>query len=131
DEHSLASRDAVGLDDLRPHAAVLEIRLRRTRSIEPLVRCARNAMPVEQLLREHFRALEARTFRARSEHPNLLRAQLVRQTVAQRILGTDDDEIDALAERELHEPSDVFRVDGYVARDFRGACVARCAQYFR
>ena len=59
---------------------------------------------------------------------NLLRAQLVRQTVAQRILGTDDDEIDAFAERELHEPSDVFRVDGYVARDFRGAITRAIVQ---
>src|SRR4029079_17098942 len=74
------------------------------------------------------RAFEARAGSTRTERGDAGLAQLVGDAEHERILGADDDEVDVLLRRELHDRSDVADLERDVARDLRRADVAGRAQ---
>ena len=127
DEHALARGEPVGLDHLRPEREALEVRLRRAGALEAAPRAGRDAVAVEELLREHLRALEARARAPGTEYRDAALAQLVGEAERQRLFRPDDDEIGALLTREPYECVDVVRRHRHVARDARRAGVPRRA----
>jgi hypothetical protein len=121
DEDALAGRQPVGLDDLRPGGAALEVGLGRTRAVEAAVGGAGDLVALEELLREGLRALDARARGAWAEREDVRGAELVRETETEGLLGSDDDEVDLLAAREIDEAEEVVRGDGDVLGVLGGA----------
>src|SRR6185503_16861961 len=84
----------------------------------------RDAVAVEELLREDLRALEARARAARAEHEQAERAQLVSEAQAERVLGPHDHQVGALLPGEARDSVEVRGRDVDVARDALRAGVA-------
>src|SRR5262249_14429788 len=124
DEDSLARGKAVGLDHERPLALALEVGLRRAGALEASPRAGRDAMAIEELLREDLRALEARARLAGAEDERPALAQPIGEAERERILGPDHDEVGTLLLRQAREPVDVGRAHGDVAAELLGPRVA-------
>jgi hypothetical protein len=76
DDHALAGREAVGLDDDR-RALGVEVGVRGGCIGEGLVVGGRNAVALHERLREILRAFELRGFAGRAEHLQAARAEQV------------------------------------------------------
>ena len=112
DEHALAGGEAVGLDDAR-------------RSRDGQRARGRHARPLEHVLRERLRPLDARARRGWAEDRDAAAAQAVREPGDERRFGTDDDEVDAKGAREREHAVAVLGQDGMAAAELRDARVAR------
>ena len=112
DEHALARRQAVGLDDAG-HAGDRH-RLRE-----------RDAGGAHDVLREPLRPLDPRRRRARPEDRDARAAELVGHTGDERRLGPDHDEVGRERARQLEQALAVLGADGMAPSDRRDPGVAR------
>ncbi len=94
DRHPLAGGEPVGLDDDR-RALGGDIGLGRRRIAKAAISRGRDGVPGAEILGEALRSLERGGRLARPEGGDAGRLQPVDQPGNQRLLGTDDDEIDA------------------------------------
>ena len=113
DEHALARGQAVGLDDAR-----------RSRHRKRARR--RHAGPLEHVLRERLRPLDARAGRSRPEDGDASAAQAVGEPGDERCFRADDDEVDAQRAREREHAVAVRGEDGMTAPELGDARIPRC-----
>ena len=106
DEHALARRQAVGLDDAG-HTGNRH-RLRE-----------RHAGGAHHVLREPLRPLDLRRCRTRPEHRDTGAAELVGHTGDERRLGPDHDEAGRQRARQLEQALAVLGADGMAPSDGR------------
>ena len=126
DDHALARREPVGLDDDGRAMAVDEF-LGRVRFVEPAVGGGRNAAPRAQVLHETLGALDLGRPRGRAEGEDPGVLEPVHQTGDQRRLGADDDEVDGVAFRVRDQSVDVLGGDVDACGHARDPGVARRA----
>ena len=104
DEHTLARREAVGLDDAGRPGFVEN-------------GSGRHRGGLEHLLGEGLRPLDARGRLARPEHGHAGAPKLVRDARDERRLGADDDEVDLVLPAEAEEALDVVHADRVAAAE--------------
>ena len=105
DDHALAGREAVGLDDDR-RAALGDVGARRRRVGERPVLRGRDPVPRHERLREILRALELGGGPRRTEDPEPRGAERVDDAGGERRLRADDRQRDLLVLRERDEVGD-------------------------
>ena len=127
DEHALAERQTVRLDDDREAVLGFNIGHRRGRVGKDLVARRRDAVFLHQVFREHLAALDDRRVRAGAEGADARRLQRVDHARRERVVRRDKDEVDRVFLRELHDAVDVHRADVDALRVRRDAAVARRA----
>ena len=113
DNHALACRKAVSLDDNRS-AVLLDVGNRLILVSEGLVLRGRDVVPGKKVLGEGLGALELCGGRGRSEDAEPVLLEPVCNSGDERSLGAYDGEIDAIALREPREAVDVIDADGNV-----------------
>ena len=123
DDHALPCREAVGLDhDWKPKRR--KRRLGGRRVGEHLGLAGRNSRRVHYFLRKALRALHARTGGNRPERGNAYLLERINESLHERCLGTDDNEIRMVRRRPRDYAIYVFRRDSDVRCNRRGSGVA-------
>ena len=84
-------------------------------------------MTTTELLGERLAALESRSSRPRSQYTHTRSAELVRQTLGQGSLRTNNDEADATAHCELHNAPHVVHSQRHASGALHDTGVARCS----
>ena len=126
DDHALACRESVGLDDdWEPERR--KRRLRRSSVGEHLGLAGRNARGVHDFLRKALRALHARARRDRPERRDAYALKSIHKPLDERRLRTHDDEIGVVYSRPRRNALDVVGRNRHVRRDSRGSSVTRGA----
>ena len=126
DQHALAEREPVGLDDAR--AAELGDERAELRRDPPLHRrsIARSGCPPQSItcFANVFDELDARRGRGRTEDGDAARGARVGDAGGGSRVGSDDDQVDRALGRKSRHRGRVVDIDGDVLRDVRGAAVA-------
>jgi hypothetical protein len=123
DDHALAGREAVGLDDDR-RALGVEVRVRGGCIGEGFVVGGRNAVALHERLREILRAFELRGFAGRAEHLQAARAEQVDDAGRERRFRPHQRERDAFAFREIGQRVERRDVDVLQTLVLRRAAIA-------
>ena len=127
DDDALAEREAVRLHHERIRHALREgVRLG---AIGKAARArGRDAVALHEFLREDLRGFELRGVLRRAEDAQARGLEAIDDAGGERVVGTDDGEVDALVARELHEGVVVGDLDGNAGGELRDAGVARRAE---